>query len=360
MPGDGSKQLLPRLSLAAGPPGAEDEVRAIVRETLAGIGSVRYDRLGSILCEKRGAADEPRVMLDSHLDEVALLVQSVSSEGKLAFVPLGGWWGHVLLGQRVEVLSERGKVPGVIGATPPHFLSKEKREEVLSPDKMYVDIGASDLAQVERLGVRIGDAVVPASDFREMAVDHVFSGKALDNRLGVALMCETLLALRNRDHPNTVVGVGAVQEELGMRGAGTASELARPDVAIILECTPADDLPGQTERQAILGKGPQIRLFDPTAVSNRRLVGFVESVAADCGIGFQLAVRRTGGTDAGSIQRSHAGVPTVVVGVPARYIHSHVGLFDWRDYVAARELVLAVVLRLDAARTARFTRFDQS
>jgi endoglucanase len=355
---DESKQLVRRLSLAAGAPGAEDEVRGIVRGTLDGVGPIRHDRLGSLLCEKAGAADEPRVVLDSHLDEVAFLVQSITAEGKLAFVPLGGWWGHVLLGQRVEVLSRRGRVPGVIGSTPPHFLSPDQRKELLALEKMYVDIGASDRTQVDAVGVRIGDPVVPAAEFREMAVTPVISGKALDNRLGVALMCETLLALRDRDHPNTVVGVGAVQEELGMRGAGTASELARPDVAIVLECTPADDLPGQTERQAILGKGPQIRLFDPTAVSNRRLVGFVESVAADGGIDIQLAVRRSGGTDAGSIQRSRDGVPTVVVGVPARYIHSHVGLFDWRDYVAARELVLQVVLRLDAAQTGRLTHFE--
>jgi endoglucanase len=249
-------------------------------------------------------------------------------------------------------------VPGVIGATPPHFLSPEQRKQVLDADKMYVDIGASERAQVEALGVRVGDPVVPAAEFREMAVDHVLGGKALDNRLGVALMCEMLLALRNRDHPNTVIGVGAVQEEIGMRGAGTASELARPDVAIILECTPADDVPGQAQRQAALGRGPQIRLFDPTAVSNRRLVAFVESVAAECGIDIQLAVRRSGGTDAGSIQRSRAGVPTVVVGVPARYIHSHFGLFDWRDYEASRQLVLEVVLHLDAARASRLTHFE--
>jgi endoglucanase len=352
-----SKELVRRLSLAAGAPGAEEEVRGIVRETLSGVGSIRYDRLGSLICEKPGV-ENPRVVLDSHLDEVAFMVQSVSAGGRLAFVTLGGWWGHVLLSQRVDVLTERGRVPGVIGSTPPHHLSPEQRKEVLGPEKMYVDIGAGNREQVEALGVRVGDSIVPASEFREMAVDHVLSGKALDNRLGVALMCETLLALGDHDHPNTVIGVGAVQEEVGMRGAGTASELARPDVAIVLECTPADDLPGQSECQAVLGGGPQIRLFDPTAISNRRLVRFVETVADECGIEIQLAVRRSGGTDAGAIHRTRDGVPSVVVGVPARYIHSHVGLFDWRDYVAARQLVLQTVLRLDSARAAAMTSFE--
>jgi len=353
-----SKQLVRRLSLAAGAPGAEDEVRCIVRETLDGIGEIRYDRLGSILCEKPGKSESQRVVLDSHLDEVAFMVQSISSEGRLAFVPLGGWWGHVLLGQRVDVVTERGKLPGVIGSTPPHHLSPEQRKQVLDLESMYVDVGASDAEQVKVLGIRLGDPVVPASEFREMAAEHVQSGKALDNRLGVALMCETLRALCDREHAGTVIGVGAVQEEVGLRGAFTSSEVARPDVAIVLECTPADDLPGRSDRQAVLGKGPQIRLFDPTAISNRRLVRFVESVAAECKIDVQLAVRRTGGTNAGAISRCRAGVPTVVIGVPARYIHSHVSLFDWRDYLAARSLVLETVVRMDADCVAGFTRFE--
>ena len=351
-------ELLGRLSTAAGPPGAEDEVRRIVREALEGVGTIRHDRLGSVVCEKPGSSPAPRVVLDSHMDEVAFMVQSVSSQGQLAFVPLGGWWGHVLLGQRVDVIAEGGKVPGVIGSTPPHFLTEEQRKQVVALEKMYVDVGASERSEVEALGIRPGDPIVPSAEFREMGPPEIFSGKALDNRLGVTVMCETMQALTGRDHPNTVIGVGAVQEEIGLRGAGTASEVARPDVGLVLECTPADDLPGETERQARLGAGPQVRLFDPTALPNRRLVRFVESVAADQGIEIQLAVRRTGGTDAGAIHRSREGVPTVVVGVPARYIHSHVSLFNRKDFLAARKLVLEIVLGLDAARVETFTRFE--
>jgi endoglucanase len=191
-----------------------------------------------------------------------------------------------------------------------------------------------------------------------MAVEGVLSGKAFDNRIGVTLMCETLLALAGQSHPNTAIGVAAVQEEIGCRGARTASSVARPDVALVLECCPADDLPGQADRQGVLGGGPQVRLYDPTAISNRRLVRLVEQVAAHSGVAIQLAVRRTGGTDASEIHRDRAGVPTVVIGVPARYIHSHVGLLQWSDYVAARRLVLELVLTLDAERVAALTRFD--
>jgi len=353
-----SIERLRRLCLAAGPPGSEDEVRALVRDDLAGVGTLDHDRLGSLLCEKAGSAAAPRVVLDCHLDEVAFLVQSITGDGRLALLPLGNWWGHVVLAQRVDVLTAAGRIPGVIASTPPHLLGAEQRREVVPPEAALADVGVSSRAAAEALGVRAGDPVVPHAEFLPLAPEGIFSAKALDNRLGVALMCETLLALEQTEHPNTVIGVAAVQEEVGLRGAATASALSRPDVALVLECTPADDLPGQSERQGALGAGPQIRWIDPTAASNRRLVRFVEAVAAECGIPIQLAVRRTGGTDAGAIQRTGAGVPTVVLGIPARYIHSHVSVFDARDYMAGRRLLLELVRRLDAARVAEFTCFD--
>jgi endoglucanase len=332
-------------------------VRSIVREVLEGTGRITYDRLGSILCEKEGTGAAPRIVLDAHLDEVAFLVQSVSEEGRLAFVLLGSWWGHVLLGQRVDVMGALGMVPGVIGSKPPHFLRPDERAKVIDPESMYIDVGAASRKEVEALGVRPGDPIVPHAEFIDMAPAGILSSKAFDDRVGVGLLCEALLGLRGKPHPNTVVGVGAVQEEVGCRGAHTASDLSRPDAAIVLEGTPADDLPGITERQAVLGKGPQIRFYDPTAVSNRRLIAFIEKVAGEAGIPIQCAVRKSGGTDAKSIHLHGRGVPTVVVGVPARYIHTHVSLIHWQDYVAALRLVIEAVLRLDRATVDGFTRF---
>ena len=117
------KDLLRSLTLAAGAPGAEDEVRALIRDNLGGIGELSYDSLGSILCEQSGEEDSPRVMIDGHMDEVGFMAQSITKEGRINFVPLGGWWAHVLLSQRVDIVTSGGKVPGVIGSTPPHFLS---------------------------------------------------------------------------------------------------------------------------------------------------------------------------------------------------------------------------------------------
>lgn len=341
-----SKDLLRRLATAAGPPGAEGPVRRIVHETIGDLGRLEHDGLGGVVCTLEG--DGPRVAVASHMDEVAFLVQSVGKDGDLALQALGGWWGHVLPAQRVRVLTADGEVPGVIGSKPPHFLRPDERERVQAVDALYVDVGASSSADVEGLGVRVGDPVVPEAAWAELAVPGVFSCKALDNRIGVGLMCETLLELAGDEgRGNVVVGIATVQEEVGARGAGAATELASPDVAIVLESTPADDTPGFTVRQAVLGRGPQVRMFDPTTVASRRLVDHVRDTAGRIDVPLQVAVRRTGGTDAQAIHVRGRGVPCVVIGVPTRYIHTHVAIARWDDYVAAARLVAEVVRGLD-------------
>lgn len=356
-----SIELLRRLTLAAGPSGAESEVRQEVRTALGDLegSELSHDRLGSLIVERKGTAEGPRVLLDAHMDEVGFLVQNIGSDGMLALAPLGGWWGHVLLAQRVDVLTEKGKVPGIIGSRPPHFLSPAERDRVIKLDKMFVDIGAADREEAIELGVQIGDAIAPHCEFIPLANPKLLSCKAFDDRAGVGLLVESLLALATESHPNTIVGVAAVQEEVGCRGAGTAAELARPDVGVILEGTPADDTPGfpASSRQACLGKGPQIRFSDPTALSNRPLVRLVQDVADQHDIPYQIAVRRSGGTDAKSVHVHAEGVPTVVIGVPARYIHTHVSVIDLDDYFHARSLVVEVCKALDAEAVAELTRF---
>ncbi len=344
-------ELLRKLTLAAGPPGAEDSVRALVREALDGVQGIEIDRdrLGSVIATRQGSSERPRVLLDAHLDEVGFMVQSIDSEGNLGFVPLGGWWAHVLLAQRVDVITERGPVPGVIGAKPPHFLSPEERQHVMKIESMHIDVGATSDDEARGFGVEVGDPIVPHAEFIHMANPRVLSSKAFDDRAGVGLLVETLQRLPEIEHPNTVIGVGAVQEEVGCRGAGTAAAMAKPDVGIILEGTPADDQPGfpSATRQACLGEGPQIRFADPSAISNRALVRLVRDVAVMEKIPIQLAVRRSGGTDAKSVHVHDRGVPTVVIGVPARSIHTNVSLIHLDDFLAARKLILALIARLD-------------
>ncbi|MGE4618894.1 MAG: M42 family metallopeptidase [Planctomycetota bacterium] len=354
-----SLDLIRELSLAAAPPGAEDEVRAIVHQQLGPLGSMQHDAHGSVIVE--GSADGPRVILDAHMDEVGFAVQSIDDEGRVHFVPLGGWWGHVLLAQRVDILASSGKkIPGVFGCKPPHFLAKSERDKVLPLDQMYIDVGARDREDLKTWGVEVGDPICPRGHFEELAASGRYCCKAFDDRVGVGVMIESFQALSAEgvDLPCRTVAVAAVQEEVGCRGAQTASAISCPDVAIVLEGTPADDLPGMTRRQAVLGAGPQIRFLDPTALSNRRLVQLVKSVASDEEIPIQIAVRRSGGTDASTTHLHGKGVPTVVIGVPARSIHTHSSIIDLEDYQQAVDLVIAVVKKLDTSTVESLTDYS--
>ncbi len=354
------RELLKSLTLAFGPPGAEGEVRKVVREHLQKSCEFSYDNLGSIICEHKGESSGPRVVLDGHMDEVGFMVQAIDPKGRLQFVTLGGWWGHVLLAQRVCVLTDAGeKIHGVIGSKPPHFLAPAERQKVLGVENMYIDLGAKSREEVVAMGIQLGDPIVPYTEFIEFAGGDVLSCKAFDNRAGMGMMVESMKALAKSDHPNTVIGVGAAQEEVGCRGAKTASHITQPDVAIVLEGTPADDIPGYSIQQGAMGKGPQLRFMDPTALSNRRLVRFTEKVAKDNDIPFQLAVRRNGGTNASSIHVHGAGVPTIVIGVPARHIHTHVSLIQWQDYVSCVDLVVALTKALDQKAVDQLTAFDE-
>jgi endoglucanase len=292
------------------------------------------------------------------MDEVGFMVQSVTPEGFLRFTALGGWWGHTLLSQRVHIMTTAGdQILGVICSTPVHFLAEAERKNVLTVDKMYIDVGAKSAEDVEkRFGIRLGDPIVPATEFTHMHASECVLAKGFDDRAGLAAMVMATLELRKAKHPNTLLTTGTVQEEVGTRGAETASELAKPDVAVIIEGTPADDTPGsQGAKQGKLGCGVQIRILDPSCIMNRKLVDFAAATAKAAGVKHQLAVRTSGGTDAKKIHLAGQGIPTVVLGVPARYIHSHNSMLNIDDYLAAIQLIVAMVKKLDAKTVASFT-----
>ncbi len=350
--------LLKSLTEAHGAPGDEGMVRDIVAAKLTG--TPTFDRTGSIIHEYSGSRKTPRVMIEAHMDEVGFVVRSITREGFLRFVPVGGWWGHTLLAQRVRIRTSAGReLTGIIAAKPPHLLVAGERDKVLKLDQMYIDIGAAKRDAVAKLGVAIGDTVVPDTPFTHLANTNCYAAKAFDNRVGVGMLIQATQALQKGKHPNTLIAVGATQEEVGIRGARTATRVADPDVAIVLEGPPADDLPGSIadENQGVLGKGVQIRMMDPSAISNRRLVNFVIQTAVAAKIPHQLAVRRSGGTDAKEIHLHGIGVPTVVIGVPARYIHTHNSIIDINDYLDGVKLVTALVRKLDKKAAASFVKF---
>lgn len=344
---DRTLEFLKELTDAHGVPGHEEEVAKVLRRHLADVGPFSKDRLGSFVCEKVGDPKGPRVMLAGHLDEVGFMVRNVSKEGFVRFLPLGGWWGHVVLGQRLIIKTRRGDVLGVVGSKPPHELRDEDRKKVLEIKDMYLDVGAtSDWDVRKKLDIRPGDPIVPDSSFAVMANPNLLLAKAWDNRIGCAMAAETARRLVGQKHPNTLFAVATVQEEVGLRGAKTVSSKVRPDVGIALDVGIAHDTPG-TEGDERLGGGPLLVIYDATSIPNRRLRDLVMDTAKSLRIPLQFEAVERGGTDAGRIHLSGEGVPTLSMGVAARYIHSHISIIDRRDYEATVKLLVGVVKRLD-------------
>jgi putative aminopeptidase FrvX len=354
---DNTALLLKELTEANGVSGHEMEIRAVVEKRLAGLGTLEKDRIGSLICRKAGASKTPCVMIAGHMDEIGFMVKLITKEGFLKFIPLGGWFDQVLLGQRVSIMTAKGIVEGVIGAKPPHLLPPDEREKVVLKKEMYIDIGASSKEEVEQIGVRPGDPAVPQAGFSVMAGGKTYLSKAFDDRVGVALMIQALEALKTSSHPNTVCGVATVMEEVGLRGATTSVEAVNPDVAIVLESDIAGDVPGITEDQSAvkLGKGPTVVLFDARMIPNLRLRDLMMDTARELSLPLQTSALEGGATDGAAIHLHKTGVPTVVIGVPARHIHSHSGIIHRDDYDAALALIVAVLRKLDSATVAGLT-----
>lgn len=354
---DATTRILKELTEAHGVPGYEDPIRAVLRKHLEPLGVISEDKLGNLFCEKTGASEAPRVMLAGHMDEIGFMVKHITKEGFLKFLPLGGWFDQTLLGQRVIIKTRKGDVVGVIGAKPPHMLTPEDRNKVVVKKKMYIDIGATSAAQVDEIGVRVGDPVIPRADFVTLASGDTYMSKAFDDRLGTALLVSALDQLQEQEHPNTVVGVATVQEEVGLRGAKTSAWSANPDVAIILEIDIAGDVPGiKDEESAIkLGAGPSLLIYDARMIPNIKMRDFVIDTADELEIPLQLSYVEAGATDGGMIHIHKTGVPTVVLSVAARHIHSDSSIIHRNDYDNAVKLLVALLERLNQGTVKSFT-----
>ena len=369
--------LLKRLSESFGPSGFEREPVSIVKGWVQPFADeLASDKLGSLHFTAKGKPGQPVVLLPGHVDEVGFIVSGVNAHGYLTFNTIGGWFDQVLLGQRVRIRTRQGMVGGVIAAKPPHILPPEERAKVVTRDKMFIDIGCSNEKEAKEMGVRIGDPVVPDSSFSTIeknvwrkpegggeekpAGKTVLAlGKAFDDRVGAFIAAEVVRKLKEGriEHPNTVTGAATVQEEIGLRGARTSAHIAQPDVCITLEVDIAGDVPGIEPHEAPtrMGMGPAILTFDASMVPNQGLKELVIRTAEECGIPHQLSQMKGGGTDGGAIHMANAGCPTVVLTVPTRHIHSHVGMVSLDDIDNAVALLVEVVKRLDRKTVDSFT-----
>jgi endoglucanase len=340
--------MLKEITEASGVSGYEKEIREVIKKYLRDYASLEEDRLGSLIFKKEGQNSYPKVMLAAHMDEIGFMVKSITTNGYIKFLPLGGWWDQVLLSQRVVIHTQKGPVIGVIGSKPPHILTEEERKKIVEKKDMYIDVGAKSEEEALNMGIRPGDPITPKSDFTIMNNPDMLIAKAWDDRVGCALMIEILKELKNINHPNTVFGAATVQEEVGLRGAVTSSYVVNPDVAIVLESDIATDMPGiEEEKKVFLGKGPSIILYDATMIPNVNLRRLFIETAEKLNIPIQFSALERGGTDGGRIHIHAKGVPSIVIGVPARYIHSHTSIINIQDFLNAKRLILEVIKRLD-------------
>lgn len=341
--------LLKKLSEAKGISGNEKEVAQLVNDELKGVASrIEYDNLGSIICHLDGQKGEPLVMLAGHMDEVGFVVKSIEPSGLVRIHPIGGWYNHVILAENFIVKTREGKeFFAVTGAQPPHGMSAEQKSKVLEIKDMYLDLGVKDRKMVEDLGVRPGDAVTPYQEFRVLADGKTLLGKAWDDRVGLAIGMTAFQELAKIPHNANLVLAGTVQEEVGLRGAKTAATKIKPDIAIALDVTMSNDLPGSPDEPCKLGAGPALSIMDGSVIAHRGLFEFVEKIAKENNITYTYDLLTAGGTDSGEIHKSGDGVITMTISLACRYFHSHVSLINYDDFVNAVKLIVEVVKAID-------------
>lgn len=328
--------------------GFERELRAWFKEQLSAYtDEFVQDRLGSLFGILRGEPQGPRVMVAGHLDEVGFMTTGITDNGMVHFQPIGGWWSQAVLAQRLQIITPQGRIVGVVGSIPTHLLDEAQRSKPVDIKTMYLDIGADSREEAEAAGVRPGQQIVPICEFTPLVNPKKIMAKAWDNRYGVGLAIELMEALHGEKLPNTLYCGATVQEELGLRGARTAANLIQPDIFFGLDASAANDMTGDKKAFGQLGQGALLRIYDPTMLTHRGLVEYIQDTADTHKIKYQYFVS-PGGTDAGQVHLSGIGVPSSVIGICSRYIHTSSSIIHTDDYDAAKELLIKLVKGLDS------------
>lgn len=342
--------MIKDLSCAKAPSGFEDETLEVVRRYADGLGEFEEDHIRNLYISRKGNSGKPMMMLDAHGDEVGFMVHSIRPNGTIRFHNLGGWNPGTLPSSKVLVRNAEGKyIPGIISSKPVHFMKEGDKGRTLEISDLSIDIGSSSKEETEdEYKIRIGEPIVPDAEFIYDAEHDVMMGKAFDDRIGVAVLIETMKRLEGEDLKIDLTGVISSQEEVGSRGAKVAANHLEPDVAICFEGCPADDTFTESYAiQAAIKKGPMLRFMDRSAICNPRFQRYALDLAERLNIPVQAAVREGGGTNASMICLSDKGTPVIVISIPVRYIHSHNCIATWHDFNAAVELAVAIIKDLD-------------
>jgi len=338
-------QNLEKLSNACGVTGRESEVKELmIRLMTPYADEIVVDRLDNVIAVKKGKQKALKIMLAAHMDEVGLMVKTITKEGFLQFAKMGGIDDRILPAQRVKVFSKKASFPGIIGSKPPHIQKEEERKKIIASDELFIDIGAENKDDALAMGVSVGDPVGFDVQYVELG-KNVVVGKAFDNRAGCVTMIEALKLMENTDY--TVCAVGTVQEEVGLRGAAGAAFGLDPDLAIALDVTIAGDVPGVREfdTSVKMGKGPALTISDSGLITHPKVLRWLLDSAEEEKIPFQIETGLMGSTDAARISLTRQGIPSGNISIPTRYIHSPVGMLNLKDIENSAKLTVAAIQR---------------
>ncbi|KTD48504.1 endo-1,4 beta-glucanase [Legionella rubrilucens] len=338
--------LLAKLTNTPAVSGYEKPIRELLKAQWGtALPQLEIDGMGNLIGHT-ASPSAPRLLLMSHMDETGFMVESITDDGFVKIVPVGGIATAVIYAQRWHIAGDKHPITGYSGMDSPHLLGDKKM--LGSPDMtfLFLDVGAENKEDaMKRLGIRPGLAVTPVSEFTALS-DTRFLAKALDDRIGLAAISEVLQTVKNSKPAYQLFAAATVQEEVGMRGASTVYQATKPDVVINVEVGIADDYPSliaERKNTIFLGKGPSVFVYDRSMIPNQALVNWVRDIAAKNHIPVQLEVEMGYGEDGSKLQMSGKGVPAINIGIPVRYAHQHAGVFDKRDYHQAVRLLTLLV-----------------
>jgi len=340
------KSLLEKLSNAHGISGYEGDVREVIQKEIKPcVDQVRIDSFGNLIAIKKGKS--PSVMLAAHMDEIGLLVKYIDDEGFIRFAKVGGWFDQTLLNQRVLLHTRKGTLAGVIGSKPVHVMEEDEKKKTIEAKDMFIDVGASSKDEAVSLGIEPGVPVSLDRRLVALAGDRV-TGKAFDDRAGGAVLAIALQRMAGLDLKPTVMAVFTVQEEVGLKGAKTSAFGLNPDVGLAIDtCIPGDH-PGikKTDSAIQIGQGPAITVMDAGGrgvITHPRVLEWLRETAKARGIPYQMDVTERGTTDATAISLTREGIPSGVISIATRYIHTPVELLSLKDLEKSAELVVEAV-----------------
>ena len=325
--------------------GFEHDVVAYLREAFADCADeVTVDSMGNLYARRHGSGPGPHLMLEAHSDEIGAVVKSIDPQGFLRMQPLGGVSPAMLVGRRVRV----GGHLGIIGVKSGHLQTPEERKSVLGVEALYIDMGVSTDDEVQALGIEIGDPIAYHSPLKRLAGGDRVTGKAIDNRIGCAILLELFRELADTTPAGPVTAVVAVQEEIGLRGARVAAYTLQPDYAVVVDTFMAGDTPDVdyfTEMPAAIGQGPVLLLTNSAHIGHRGVNRYVREAARAAEVPLQLATVGQGmaATDAGAIYLARRGVPTAGIGLARRYSHTPLCVLDLNDAAGTQHLLRALV-----------------